>query len=319
MRIVSLLLGLSLTGPLRVCAQVLPRYVPINPVLTSRSPLYAQPLVLPGEGWRKEISLDYANAIETGTAIDGRGYMLDAELSRLDIWLGRDFGVEWFGFVDIPVREAHDGFLDSFLNGYHDLIGLPVPARNRRPKDSYGWTWELPDRSLDVARPHGPFLGDIRIGTGRRIGTAQAIVIATLPTTSTSIAGWSRGTAALALQLGIPLATTPRFTAEASVMTGIAPTHGDLAEYQRTAFVGASGSLWWRAIGQQALYATFFMQSSNWKGTGFSALESAEFTLDAGGLLRFGSGWPAIQLGITEDLIPRGPAVDVAARLGVLW
>jgi hypothetical protein len=102
-------------------------------------------------------------------------------------------------------------------------------------------------------------------------------------------------------------------------MAGITPTRGDLAAYQRSAFVGASSSLWWRFWGQQALYGTFFLQSAGWRDTGFSAMETAEFTLDAGGLLRLGRGWPTIQVGLTEDLIPRGPAVDIAARVGVLW
>ncbi|MEO8480059.1 MAG: DUF3187 family protein [Gemmatimonadota bacterium] len=319
MRTFGLLPSLLIVLATTLQAQATPPYVPSNPVLASRSPLYVQPIVPAGPGWRVALVLDYANAIETATAVDRRKYQLDAELSQFDIWLGRDLGAEWFGIVNVPIREVHDGMLDAFLNGYHDLIGLPVPARNRRPKDTYGWTFALPDQSLDIPRPHGPFLGDVRLGVGRRFGTAQAILTATLPTATTDIGAWSRGTLGVGLDLGVRLVDSRRVHVDGSVMAGYTPTHGPLAAYQRTAFVGASAGFWWRVVGQQAIYASTLLQSANWKATGFSAMESAEATLDAGMLLKFGRGWPTVQLGLSEDLVPRGPAVDVAARIGVLW
>lgn len=300
-------------------AQALPPYVPSNPVLASRSPLYIQPIVPSGTGWRVAMVLDYANVIESATAVDRRKYLLDAEISQFDFWLGRDLGSEWFGILNVPIRVVHDGMMDAFLNGYHDLIGLPVPARNRRPKDTYGWTFVLPDQSLDIPRPEGPFLGDVRLGLGRRFGNAQAILTTTLPTATTDIEPWSRRTFGVGLNLGVRVVDAARVRVDAAVMAGFTPSHGPLAAYQRTAFVGASAGVWWRVIGQQALYASTLLQSANWQGTGFSAMESADVTLDAGMLLKFGRGWPAVQLGISEDLVPRGPAVDIAARIGVLW
>lgn len=319
MRSLALLPSLLVLAAPSIQAQALPPYVPSNPVLASRSPLYIQPMVPTGPGWRVAVVLDYANAIESATAVDGRRYLLDAELSQFDLWLGRDFGSNWFGILDVPIRGVHDGMMDAFLNGYHDLIGLPVPARNRRPKDTYGWTFELPDRRLDIPRPQGPFLGDLRLGVGRRLGTAQAVLTTTLPTTTTDIGAWSRGTIGIALDLGVRLVDAARVRVDGSLMAGYTPTHGPLAAYQRTAFVGATAGFWWRVLGRQAIYASALLQSANWKATGFTAMETADATLDAGMLLRFGRGWPTVQLGISEDLVPRGPAVDIAARIGVLW
>lgn len=308
-----------LLTPTTAFAQRLPSYVPANPVLASRSPLYVQPVVEAHAGWHAQMVFDYANAIETSTAVDRRTYLFDAETSQLDIWLGRDLSPAWFVLANLPIRGVHDGFLDAFLNGYHDLIGLPVPARNARPKDSYAWQFTLPDQTLDVARPGTPFLGDVRLAAGYRIGSGQLVVSATLPTATTDVDGWSRGTVGLALSAGAALVSNDRVRVEGSVMAGVTPTHGSLAGYQRSAFVGASAALRWRVIGQQAVYGTFFIQSANWQHTGFAAMETAEVTLDTGVLLRLARHWPALQLGVTEDLVPRGPAVDVAARIGVLW
>ena len=315
-RIMLPLLGALL--PAALVGQMLPSYVPANPVLASRSALYAQPVIDAAPGWHAQVILDYANAIETATATDRRTYLFDAETSQLDLWLGRDLSPRWFVLANLPIRGVHDGFLDSFLNGYHDLIGLPVPARNARPRDSYAWQFTLPDHSLDIPRPEGPFLGDLRLAVGRRWGPSQLVLSTTLPTAGGGDL-WSRHTVGWALSAATALVTNDRIRLEASLMAGITPTTGPLAAYQRSSFVGASAALRWRVIGQQAIYGTFFMQSANWQHTGFTAMESAEVTLDTGLLLKLARRWPTLQLGITEDLVPRGAAVDVAARIGLLW
>ena len=52
------------------------------------------------------------------------------------------------------------------------------------------------------------------------------------------------------------------------------------------------------------------------EGTGFAAWDDAEVTIDFGGFVNLGNGWPELQLGVTEDLLPRGPAVDVGFKIG---
>jgi len=314
----SLLLALVML-PGAIAAQSLPPYVAVNPVLASRSALYFQPVVPRGDGWRRAVVADYSNAVETSTsATDGRQFLLDAELLRIDLWFGRDLSADWFVVADLPVRSAHDGFLDSFLNWYHDVIGLKVPARNKRPLDTYGWTIELPDQNLDIPRQR-TFLGDLRLGVGRRVGPAQLTATITLPTATNGIDAWSRGTIGTSLAAAARLVATERVIVEAGLTGGYTPTHGDLAAYQRQWFVGGSGAFRWRFSGQQAVFATVFMQSASWQGTGFHAMDDGEVTLDFGWLLQLKHGWPTIQAGMTEDLYPRGPSVDAGFKLGVHW
>ncbi len=308
-----------LIAPAALGAQSLPAYVPINPVLASRSALYAQPYLPRDDGWRLSVVLDYANAIETSTSpTDGRKYLLDAELSRIDVWVARDLGGDWFALADLPIRGAHDGFLDAFLNWYHDLIGLKVPARNARPHDTYGWTIELPDLALDIPRER-PSLGDLRLGAGRRVGRVQFVATVTLPTATTGIDTWSRRTVAATVGATARAVDNDRVKLELGLQAGYTPTHGDLAAYQRTGFVGGTAGFRWRAVRQQAVFATLFMQSASWQGTGFHAMDDAEVTLDFGFLLKPGRHWPALQLGMTEDLVPRGPAVDAGFTVGLHW
>lgn len=308
----------TLLTPGLLAAQALPPYVPINPVLASRSAIYAQPVVPARAGWHTSVSIDYSNAIETGKASSEREYLFDAELMQVDLWLTRDLSPHWFMTGNVALRSAHDGFLDSFLNWYHDVIKLPVPARNRRPIDTYGWRFTLPNGSYDYPR-QGAFLGDLRVGMGRRLGSGQVVASVTLPTATNSVDAWSRNTVAGAASATFRVLDNSRVLLELGGTVGYTPTSGELAEYQRTFFMGATTGVRWRVIRQQAVFATLLVQSANYKGTGFAALDEPEVTLDFGGLLQLKEGWPALQIGMTEDLLPRGPSVDAGFRLGLHW
>lgn len=302
-----------------LAAQDLPPFVPVNPIIAARSPLYAQPIIGAAPGWRFRLVTDYSNVIETGTSVDRREYLLDAELLQMDLWVTRDLSPQAFLLGDLSVRGGYDGHLDAFLNWYHDLIGLPVPARNRRPEDTFGWKQTLPDgRVIERSRP-GTFLGDLRVGAGVRFGRSQLVGTVTLPTASASGDGWGRKAVGVAGSLTSRLAQGDRLIVDGGLSAGWTPTQGPLAEYQKSAFLGGMIGSRWRFSGSQSLYATVAFQTANWKGTGWSSVDGRDVTLDAGGLVNFKKGWPEVQIGITEDLAPRGPAVDVGFKVGLRW
>ena len=214
-----------------VAAQDLPPFVPVNPIIAARSPLYAQPIVGAAPGWRVRLVTDYSNVIETGTSVDRREYLFDAELLQMDLWVTRDLSPRAFLMADLSVRGGYDGKLDAFLNWYHDLIGLPVPARNRRPEDTFGWTQTLPDgRVIDRSRP-GTFLGDLRLGAGARFGRSQLVGTVTLPTATASGEGWGRKSVGIAGSFTSRLAESDRIIVDAGLSAGWTPTQGALAAY----------------------------------------------------------------------------------------
>lgn len=315
MRIIPVL-ALLASAP-SLAAQDLPPYVPSNPALTSRSALYAQPIVPQGRGWRVRTVVDYANAVEVTKSPNGRDYVFDAETLEGDIWVTHDLSPSVFVIGNLAVRGGYAGFLDGFLNWYHDLIGLKVPARNQRTENRFTWKFELPDGQV-VNRPRpGTFIGDARLGAGLHFGHSQLVAALTLPTAGAD--GWGRDVVGTSLALTSRLVDNSRFVVEGGATAGWTPTTGALAKYQRSSFVGGQLASRWRFSGRQALFATLWLQSPNWKDTGFTAIDDAEVTLDVGGLIKFGKHWPELQVGITEDLLPRGPAVDAGFKLGVRW
>jgi hypothetical protein len=313
-----IVLTILVVMPATLAAQDLPPYVPVNPILASRSALYAQPLVPAMRGWHVRTVIDYSNAIEDDVSLDRRPYLLDAEILQADLWVTHDLSPRVFLVGEVPLRGGYDGFLDSFLNWYHDLIGIPIKGRSERPLNTFAWTFTLPDTQVTRLRP-GTFIGDLRAGVGLRVGRSQLVATITAPTTPASADGWGRGVIGTSLALTSNFLRSPRVLLDGSVNLGATPKHGALSRYQRSIFAGTSLALRWRFSGNQAVFGTFWMQSANGQKTGWGSVDDAEVTLDFGGLIRFRKNWPELQLGMTEDLMPKGPAIDAGFKLGVRW
>jgi hypothetical protein len=88
-----------------------------------------------------------------------------------------------------------------------------------------------------------------------------------------------------------------------------------MADIQRTTFLAVSSGLRHRIWGSQALYAHLFYHSPYYHQTSLPALDRRELSLDFGWLLttRGGGEW---RMGLTEDLEPGGPGVDLILRVG---
>jgi hypothetical protein len=96
---------------------------------------------------------------------------------------------------------------------------------------------------------------------------------------------------------------------------GYTPSHGDLANLQRTTLVAVSSGLRYRVWGSQSLFGNLFYHSPYYHDTSLPSLDRRELSLDFGWILetRGGGEW---RVGLTEDLEPGGPGVDLVLRLG---
>jgi hypothetical protein len=310
------LLICALVPPPALSAQGLPAYAPINPVATSRTPLSFEPFraARPG-GFTGGLALDYASTIEHAVP-EGARYDLDSEILRLRLRVARDLSSAAFVEMDAALGGSYAGFLDGFLDWYHGLLGISLPEREHRPHNAFLYQIQLPNGRLLTRRPSDLFLGDLRLAAGLRHGRhVQAVASLTLPT-STAPPGYGLGVVAggLTTTLHLPLARPLIY--EASIGLGYAPTHGDLVEYQRTTFASGSSGLRWRFWGRQSLYGNVFYHSPYYHDTTIPSLDRRELSFDFGWMLatRTGREW---RIGLTEDLEPGGPAVDLVFRLGV--
>ena len=306
---------LVLSVPTVGAGQGLPQYAPMNPMGSSRSGFYFQPLLDPAPGrWVADFSLDYASVIEYNR-LPPADYVLDSELLRINFGLRRDVGNRGFLLLGAGLGGAYAGFLDGFLDWYHGALGIDMTERDRRPKDRFLYTITLPDGAA-VNRPRSNlFLEDLRVGFGlRHSERLQSVVSLTLPT-STGPDGYGRGVPSLALMSTFRTPLNPRVLYEGSLGLGFTPTHGTLPEGQRELFVGATSGIRMKIWGRQSLYANVFYHSPYYENTSLPALDRRDLSLDFGWILtgQRGREW---RVGLTEDLEPGGPGVDLVLRVG---
>lgn len=306
--------ALVAAGPMT--AQGLPPYVAMNPILRARSGLYFQPYVDAAPRWQFRILTDYASTVEL-TERPTAKIILDSELLRLDATVVRNLGQGFVGATASLVG-AYDGFLDGFLDWYHNATGLHVKARDVLPKNQFDYSIHLPDGRTLVRAPMSADLGDVRVFGGLRHSAHwQTAVAVTLPVASTPD-GYDRGVVSASAITTLRLPIGRRFAYEGSFGLGYTPRHGDLADFELTFFQSLSSGLRFRFAGRQAVFVNLFYQSSNYENTTLGSMDQRELTLDYGFLLKARKG-PEWFFGMTEDLEPKGPAIDLSFRIGARW
>lgn len=298
----------------RALAQGLPPYQALNPILTGRSGMLFTPFVDAGRKWETRVQLDYGNLIEFSQR-ENAELVLDGEIMRLDATVLRNIGR---GFVggSVAMQGAYDGFLDGFLDWYHKLTGLQVAARGLRPRNEFLYSAAMPNGDSVGYQARSAFLGDFRLMGGLRHGRNwQTTLSVTLPT---GTLGYGRKTVSVSAYSTARFRLDHRWTTEMGLGLGYTPKAGVLQDYQKTVFAAGNLGFRYRFVKQQAMFVNLWVQSHNYDGTGLRAFDQREVTLDYGFLLKARRG-PEWFLGMTEDLEPRGPAIDLSLRIGAKW
>jgi hypothetical protein len=305
---------LALAGPPAAQGQGLPAYAPINPVASSRTGLYFQPFRdLAGSKWISSIALDYASLIEYNP-LPPADYVLDSEVLRVGFDLSRSLTARSFLALSVSAGGAYAGFLDGFLHWYHGALGIRIREREQRPGNSFLYTILLPDGTTVTRRSSSFYLGDLRGTVGLQLTPLiQTALSMTLPT-STAPDGYRKGVPSFGI-LNTFRARHARVIYEGSLNFGFTPSHGILSNVERKFFVAGSAGLRLFVWGRQSLYGNLFYHSPYYANTSLPALDRRELSLDFGWMLRTRkrAEW---RIGLTEDLEPGGPGVDLVFRFG---
>lgn len=310
-----LALLLLLLLPDSTVAQGLPAFRPINPIASSRSGVSFEPFhhPLPGR-WMVDVGLEYASTIEYNV-LPQSSFLLDSELLRVRAAVARDLGPRTFVLAEAELLGAYAGVFDGTLEWYHDLLGIEIPERERRPENDFLFEADLDGSAPLLREPGDLFLGDLRLGVGVRVHPrVQSVVALTLPT-NTGPAGYGRDEISVSLLNTARFPLTGRLVMESSLSGGYTPSHGSLAGWQRELFLAGSSGLRWRFWGRHALYGNVFLHSPYYHDTGLPSLDRRDLALDFGWILA-GSGGRELRVGMTEDLEPGGPAIDLVLRIG---
>ena len=298
--------------------------LPANPdplSIGERNPLYnkfyvyrAQPLDLAAEGtWQVHGQLSYSNIFERA---GNEAYLqeFDFELTSLRLDLRRGLNRKWELGLSLPFNHYSGGFLDHFIQEYHNAFGLPNDTRDQVPDNRYLFALSSSDGELLFQVPKQSFeVGDLEIytrfglGDGTRIGLPLTLKLALKVPSGEDSANLGQTDAAVELAGHKNFQKSRLFLSLAAVFLGRPEVLQDLTRGQAGGFILG----FQRSLGKKNLAWSAQLDggSSYFKNTGLSTLDRGPLNLALGltGLTRGGQSW---QFSLVEDISGDGPSVD---------
>jgi hypothetical protein len=121
-----------------------------NPLLRGIYLPLPAPTAADGDGWQLTTGVQWSNTVNIDVA-PGEQLVVDAETVELEFGVTRALGA-WRFRAGVPVIWRGAGVLDSFIDSWHDVFGLPEGSRPRVPKDAYDVRYERAGRPTVVVR-----------------------------------------------------------------------------------------------------------------------------------------------------------------------
>lgn len=274
------------------------------------------PQVLSPGQWRTDLHFEAANhlvAEEYGT----EALFFDGETHRTTLKLYRGLSGDREIGIEIPYVKHGGGFLDSFIERWHDFFGLPQNGRNRLPTDQllFRYVRDGVER-IRIAYPTEG-LGDIRVAAAQTLTTDTALRLSIkLPTgDSTDLLG--SGATDVALWLSTSCSAT--CTGPLSWYGGgglLWMDQGDvLPELQRRLVAFGSAGLHWRALPRLTLGVQLDAHSRFYDDTNLGPIADHSAQLVLGGFWRLHPRH-ALEIAVIEDIVV-DTAPDVVIRIGL--
>ncbi len=244
-------------------------------------------------------------------------FVADFEAAVLDLRLRRLVGDSWELSLDVPVISYHSGFMDGFLDAYHDAFGLPDYGRGSRPSNEFAFLVSRDGATVVEGNAGRISLGDIKVGLKKalhgkdpRISVYGFVELPSGDASSGFGSGSVDGGAAVLLDKSIGEKTMLYLNA------GFVFAHS----YRAAQTVGlesfpyGGAALEWAVSGKVSLLAQFFAQGSPFRDTGIRAIDAISTTLSFGAKFRTGPN-SILEFTFTEDTNTAG-APDVMFSTG---
>lgn len=246
---------------------------------------------------------------------------LDGETHRSAITVksGTSDG-EWG--IEIPYLSHSGGFLDSFIEGWHETFGLPDGGREAAPRDLLRYIYARNGAELIRITDRTGGIGDVRLLAGWALPAGDAIdaslrAMLKLPTGD---AEQLHGSGAADLAAWINAGCSAAACAGAwrwNVTAGaLALGRGDvLPEQQRRFAVFAGAGAGWRAWTQIVLKAELRAHSALYRATDLAPLGKSAAQLILGGTWNVHKS-TALDIAVSEDIrVETAPDVSVLVSL----
>lgn len=230
----------------------------------------------------------------------------------------------WRVALGVPVVSHQGGGTDSFIEEYHDALGLPDGNRKRRPADRLEYRYRRDGETLFNLTDSVTGLGDVRLSVSAPLARDQAgmraleaVAGVELPTGD---ADRLLGSGSWDFSLGLAaadFATLSKWNLELHGSAGaLAMTAGDVLEDFQESFAGFGNlSVGWRLASWLVPRVQIDFHSPFFSGTGMAPLDDWAVELVCGATVRL-PGRFALDVAVAEDLAVN-TAPDVVFHFGL--
>ena len=269
------------------------------------------------------LSLDVASNFREQSA-PGEKVLLDGESYRANLRLRYGLKQRLEIGLDIPYISHQGGFLDKFIDDFHDLFGFPDGGRDQAPRNRLIHSYERQGISQGFLQNSAHGWGDLRLSAGWQLRRADQAALATalrlslkLPTGDSDQLLGSGST-----DLALTLSEQRRFFSDYGPIMlfgslgGMLTTDGDILKDQRRPLVGL-GSLGfgWAPMDPLALKLQVDGHTSFYKDSRLDEIDALSVQLIMGGTARLTDAI-YLDLAVSEDLSV-GTSADVVFHLAL--
>ena len=120
-----------------------------------------------------QLIMEIANNF-TDEVRNGVGLFLDGETAVASYRFQRAVGAGWELGVEVPYVTHYGGFLDPFIDDFHELFGFPDGNRDTASRGELDFFVRLDGESVAMFTQSRHGLGDVRLQLGRQLWTRAA-------------------------------------------------------------------------------------------------------------------------------------------------
>lgn len=209
--------------------------------------------------------------------------------------------------LDVPVLVFSRGFMDGFLEDYHDTFNFPDYGRKNRPHNDFLYEVRR-DGNLVIRGKSGTKLGDIRLAIKKPLMSADDYTLSVKGDIEIPVSSAKKGYSNGGMDTAISLLFDKSFSGSTITYWNLGVVFpGDVRGYENINlknYVNGGLAVETELVGNLNLIVQLHGQSEIYPDTGIAAVDGRAFFIALGG--RYYSGGGNYELSLTEDLNTSG-------------
>lgn len=246
--------------------------------------------------------------------------VFDGELQRYEFGVRYGLDAQWEVGIMLPWVAYHGGVLDSFINRWHSLWGLPDHDRSNYPSDQLQFTHASNGKiDFEFDRAQSGF-GDMQLQIANQIVQTESNSLALIASVNLPTGDDEKFTGSGGTSIGLLLAATHSelfdlpLTLSANIGAQTLPDSDVLSDRQKNSAWFGSGEIAWAYTTDTRLRVQINTHSAIYDSA-LTSLGETSTQLLLGGTVRLDSHW-ALDIALSED-IALDTAPDISLQLAL--